>query len=109
MEAIQNLLQIDGKQNSDAGITPESYDKMRCDWYNQSRGNLTGYDCPKCRNKGSIAYLQDGVEMHRICECMAIRQNQSNITQSGLAETIRTKTVQRRLANCTERKRDALC
>lgn len=92
MEAIQNLLQIDGKQNSDAGITPESYDKMRCDWYNQSRGSLTGYDCPKCRNKGSIAYLQDGVEMHRICECMAIRQNQSNITQSGLAETIRTKT-----------------
>ena len=92
MEAIQNLLQIAGKQNSDAGITPESYDKMRCDWYNQSRGSLTGYDCPKCRNKGSIAYLQDGVEMHRICECMAIRQNQSNITQSGLAETIRTKT-----------------
>ena len=78
MEAIQNLLQIAGKQNSDAGITPESYDKMRCDWYNQSRGSLTGYDCPKCRNKGSIAYLQDGVEMHRICQCMAIRQNHTH-------------------------------
>lgn len=93
MEAIQDLLQIPiGKRNSDTVITPESYDKMRCDWYNQSRGSLTGYDCPKCRNKGSIAYLQDGMEMHRVCECMAIRQNQSNITQSGLSDAIRTKT-----------------
>lgn len=94
MEAIQDLLQIPvGKQNSDAGsLTPESYDQMRCDWYNQSEGSLTGYNCPKCRNKGSIAYLQDGMEMHRVCECMAIRQNQSNITQSGLSDAIRTKT-----------------
>lgn len=94
MEAIQTLLQIPiGKRNSDAGsLTPESYDQMRCDWYNQSEGSLTGYNCPKCRNKGSIAYLQDGMEMHRVCECMAIRQNQSNITQSGLSDAIRTKT-----------------
>lgn len=94
MEAIQDLLQIPiGKRNSDAGsLTPESYDQMRCDWYNQSEGSLTGYNCPKCRNKGSIAYLQDGMEMHRVCECMAIRQNQSNITQSGLSDAIRTKT-----------------
>lgn len=93
MEAIQDLLQIPiGKRNSDTVLTPESYDQMRCDWYNQSDGSLTGYDCPKCRNKGSIAYLQDGMEMHRVCECMAIRQNQSNITQSGLSDAIRTKT-----------------
>ena len=93
MEAIQDLLQIPiGKRNSDTVLTPESYDQMRCDWYNQSEGSLTGYNCPKCRNKGSIAYLQDGMEMHRVCECMAIRQNQSNITQSGLSDAIRTKT-----------------
>lgn len=95
MEQVRSLFQIPiGKQNSDAveTITVESYDQMQCDRYNETPGRLTGYDCPKCRNKGSIAYLQNGIEMHRICECMAIRQNQSNIAESGLAETLQKKT-----------------
>ena len=41
--------------------------------YNSREGNLTGYDCPICRNKGYIFFMKDGYEYTRECACMEKR------------------------------------
>lgn len=61
------------------------YEAQRIRWYNETEGSLSGYDCPVCRNKGDIAYLKDGYEMHQECECMRKRRALGNIRRSGLS------------------------
>ena len=72
--------------------TPEEkreYEQRRVDWYNSSYGSLSGYDCPICRNKGNIAYLdEDGYRRVYRCDCMKIRANQERIQRSGLADAV---------------------
>lgn len=96
MEKVGNLLKhmperllSDTISVTDNSVTPE---QMHCDWYNQTVGKLTGYDCPKCKNRGYIAVLEDGYEIHKECECMKIRQTRQNIARSGLSEAIQTMT-----------------
>lgn len=86
------LQQILEKPLSECSVDTDIYAQMRCDWYNQTVGTLTGYDCPKCRNRGYIATLEDGYETHKECSCMAIRRNRRNMEQSGLSEAIKTMT-----------------
>lgn len=47
-------------------------------------GKLTGYDCPKCKNKGCVYALKDGYEVCYPCECMTIRESIRRIEESGL-------------------------
>lgn len=42
--------------------------KMQVNAYNSSKGNLTGYDCEKCLNKGYISKISDGREVMTECE-----------------------------------------
>lgn len=55
--------------------------------YNNSKGALTGYDCPKCHNKGNYMTLKDDEEILRPCECMEKRKMLKAIHDSGL-ETV---------------------
>ena len=56
--------------------------------YNSRRGELTGYDCQKCRNKGHVMILQDGCEYMVECDCMDIRRSIQRIANSGLADVL---------------------
>ena len=47
-------------------------------------GKLTGYDCPKCKNKGCIYALKDGCEVCYPCECMTVRENLRRVEESGI-------------------------
>lgn len=51
-------------------------------------GNLTGYDCKKCKNKGVIYYEKDGYEYFRNCECMKVRRSIERIEKSGLKKAL---------------------
>lgn len=62
---------------------------------NNAQGSLTGYNCPKCKNKGIIYYLQDGYEVFKDCECMKVRQSIRRIEKSGLKEALEEKTFER--------------
>ena len=56
--------------------------------YNSTTGELTGYDCPKCKNRGLIAeVINDTMTMVR-CECMTIRGNMDRLERSGLKDSI---------------------
>jgi len=72
------------KAAQNTGISSKDYAQRQIDIINAIQGNLTGYDCPKCKNKGIIYYLKDGYEMSRECDCMKIRRSYWNIEKSGL-------------------------
>ena len=65
-----------------------AYTQQQVQWYNESPGKLTGYDCPACRNKGSIAFLQDGNITMQTCTCMKKRQALRNVQRSDLAANL---------------------
>lgn len=66
--------------------------KMQVNAYNSSKGNLTGYDCSDCLNKGYIAKIRDGVEVMAECGCMKIRRTLNRIRQSGLEKQLKSCT-----------------
>ena len=54
--------------------------------YNSRRGDLTGYDCPICRNKGFVFLMKDGYEYTMECECMEKRRGKWRLERSGLQD-----------------------
>lgn len=90
-------------------IDPADFDQLQCDWYNAIEGHLTGYDCKACKNRGYIAVLEDGYQLHKECACMKIRRNRKNMHQSGLSDALDRMTFDS--YRCTEpwqeRARDA--
>lgn len=65
-------------------ITYEQILGMRVKTYNEMYGTLGGYDCRICRNKGDIAKIKNGQEVHSECGCMKIRETLRLIKDSGL-------------------------
>lgn len=52
------------------------------------------YDCPKCRNRGNIAFIgEDGNFQIRECACIAKRESLRNIHISGLSDLLTRYTL----------------
>ena len=67
--------------------------QMRVESYNNSIGDLTGYDCEKCKNRGNFMVINDqGFEAIRECECMKIRKLQRLAIRSGLGDVLKEYT-----------------
>lgn len=64
------------------------YDRL-C--FNNKQGELTGYDCPICKNKGEIMVVKDGYSYYPECSCMQIRRSIENMQRSGLGELLNQK------------------
>ena len=60
--------------------------------YNSRQGDLTGYDCPICKNKGKVMVFIDGYEYLNDCECMEKRRNLWRIEKSGLSDMVKRYT-----------------
>lgn len=56
--------------------------------YNSREGDLKGYDCEKCRNKGVIFEMRDGYEYMVECQCMEVRRGVWRMENSGLMDVI---------------------
>lgn len=70
-------------------MTHDDLVKMRIKAYNDSVGDLKGYDCPDCKNRGYIMYLTaDGYETVRHCKCMQIRKLAKIAERSGLGDVL---------------------
>jgi len=82
MEAIATILQGLPKVES------KSWDDYVIDQIareNETPGNLTGYDCDQCLNRGYFAILKDGCRAVRACMCVSIRQSLKRLDKSGIA------------------------
>lgn len=87
-----------GTRTTPPGDTACSYEsslRRRCAAYNRSAGDLKGYDCDLCHNKGRVAYVENGYEMLRDCRCMAMRRSLQRIQQSGLGDLLQRYTLER--------------
>ena len=79
---------------SSLGSSAPSYDeysfaKWKADDYNRKPGDLTGYDCPKCLNRGELWIVeQDGHSFFRECTCMELRRCRTRMKQSGLGDAL---------------------
>lgn len=72
---------------------PVKHSQARADTINQTVGNLTGYDCPKCLNRGYYAIPKDDVGIATPeCDCMKIRRCVQKMEASGLREVIKSYT-----------------
>jgi DNA replication protein DnaC len=72
---------------------PVEYDRIRIDSYNKTKGDLIGYDCPKCLNRGRYAVPKEGGGMSFVdCDCLKIRRCVQKMEASGLREVIKSYT-----------------
>lgn len=71
-------------------------ERLKADRCNQERGNLTGYDCPDCLNRGYFHRVDDqGRRYLEECRCMDVRRNKERIARSGLADMMTRYTFDR--------------
>lgn len=74
-------------------IDQKEYERKRAQWFNDTPGNLTGYDCPKCKNRGTYYVIgEDGAMFSRECSCMAVRRSIQRLKQSGLEDMLQRYT-----------------
>ena len=77
--------------NTLSGLQVEQYcdtakaEQLKVDKLNTTTGNEKYLDCPKCKNKGFIYYLEDNNTIGcRACECYSKRKSIERIKKSGL-------------------------
>lgn len=59
---------------------------------NDRKGDLPFYDCPICKNKGQVYFINgNGNEAVKKCECMSIRESYRRIAESGLHRELKSK------------------
>lgn len=75
-------------------MTSEEGKRFNCLCANQEEGDLDGYNCPLCKNKGEILTLFNGYLSCKRCSCMDIRQSLLNMKKSGLCGLLETKTFE---------------
>jgi len=66
-------------------ITSNVYQEF-VDRFNEQVGDLKGYDCPLCKNKGQVAVLQDGEDRYKACTCMELRRNHKTQLESLMSQ-----------------------
>lgn len=69
---------------------------MRADSYNKLQGDLKGYDCKECMNRGHFMRVRpDGTSYSEKCSCMDIRKSLKEIEQSGLKNMLDEYTLEK--------------
>lgn len=70
------------------GIKPSEHnptDKELEDILNHEDGDMQGYNCPVCRNRGFIWHVEGGEKWTKRCACMQKRADIARMRKSGLA------------------------
>lgn len=66
--------------------------RMQADTVNAMAGDLKGYDCPHCRNRGYTMIVRpDGTLACRVCSCDTIRRCINRMERSGLKASIQER------------------
>lgn len=70
---------------------PRYHAEKKAEWYNNTPGELTGWRCEKCRNRGSLMVVTpEGRTAVKECDCMTIRKSLKRLQQSGLENLVRS-------------------
>jgi DNA replication protein DnaC len=97
-ETLANLIKqkgISAASLSYSKKTPEEILQMEVSWANDTVGNLTGYDCPLCKNRGYIYVIQGTYKVAQECSCMVQRRAMRRIERSGLKDLMDRYTIEK--------------
>lgn len=85
-----------GDALKESPLTDREFAQLKADGYNAMPGDLDGYDCPVCHNKGQFMYLnEEGKIRLRDCECQVKRRSMKYLSRSGLTNVLDTYTWER--------------
>ena len=89
---MAELIEQAQQHRSNSARAFEDAEKERIEAYNRSSGDLPGYDCRICKNKGYIAILRNEQFCLQECRCMKIRRSEGRLKRSGInpAYTLQT-------------------
>jgi len=95
-QIINNLIP-GAKENltSAPPLTPEEYEQLRVNTINETPGNLKGYDCPICKNRGYVAEIRYDTVYCATCECFEIRGDLLRAEKSGLSDALENYTLEK--------------
>ena len=64
----------------------DEYEKVKYEvlTYNNTEGDLIGYDCKLCKNKGNIYFLKDNKKYVKDCKCIKLRNTFIMLEKYGL-------------------------
>lgn len=82
MEQISSLLSQSWPSSS--SVTDKRFE----DLLNQEKGDLEGYDCPECKNRGYFWCIKGVERWTEECKCMTVRRNLTRMKKSGLGKMI---------------------
>jgi len=74
--------------------TNEQWCERQAKRYNEKEGELAGYDCKACKNRGNFEVVVEGMPAIRECECMKVRRALRLLKNSGLEQAVREKTFE---------------
>lgn len=66
----------------------ETYQEKECRNLNSLPGELKGYDCELCKNKGVVYVVKGGYTVAQECKCMPVRQTLVRMRKSGLEDAL---------------------
>jgi DNA replication protein DnaC len=90
-ESIRDRLQKNGVSLSQ-NFDPEEYEARKAEVLNQKSGDLTGYDCPLCLNRGYKYKAKNSYIIAVPCPCMEIRHSIRLAQKSGLSDLLERHT-----------------
>lgn len=85
---------------TESGCDYRAFQQSVIDRENARVGNLTGVDCPKCRNKGIILFWRGTECVQAECSCMKTRLSMRRIEESGLAHALEILTFESFVVEC---------
>lgn len=93
-ELVALIRQKAGGASIPTSISPAELARRRADTLNKEQGNLSGIDCPKCKNRGYFYRVDDQNRTYlEECGCMVARRNRARIARSGLEDMLSRYTM----------------
>ena len=90
---LADEMRVNRESGEDRKKRELEYARRKADGYNAEEGDLTGYDCQKCKNKGLVASVMDNGEIaFSTCECMSVRAGLGRLKRSGMENVVKEYT-----------------
>lgn len=83
---MAELIERARKNHPSLELSYSDEQQRQIDAYNALPGELDGYDCKDCKNRGYIAVMRKGEMSLTECRCMPIRRSLARIRKSGINE-----------------------
>lgn len=88
MNDIKSIIKNSKNENPNNESNKMSVE-LTSQWFNESEGELNledGIECPKCKNKGKISFVENGFEYVKDCECMKARKTYYRLKSCGITK-----------------------